>query len=340
MVSSRAQPVADEVHFARTADGWRLALHRHRGDGSPVILCGGYACNRHFVDYDERYSLARFLARGGFDAWVLELRGRGLSHPGPGCQHPQSWTFDDLVRFDVPAAVDHVAAVTQRRLAWVGHSMGGMVLYAHLGLNPDPEHPIVAGVTIASPIGFARVASELSRWLGHFLLGLPFPDMIHQRWVLTALWSVLSNSSALSIGMNPENVERAVIGDALRRFIGNVPRAKLRQFAQWTIEGVFCSADGRVDYRAGLRHVTTPLLLVAGSADRLATPESVRGALAYLEAAPASYLEFGRAHGHRFDYGHVDLILGRAAPEEVFPVVARWLATQTRMTPSAMAAVP
>jgi hypothetical protein len=52
----------------------------------------------------------------------------------------------------------------------------------------------------------------------------------------------------------------------------------------------------------------------------------VRGALDRLPAASASYGEFGRAHGHRVDYGHVDLILGRAAPLEVFPAVAGWLA--------------
>ena len=37
---------ADEIHFASTADGWRLALHRHRpragGPATPVLLCGGY----------------------------------------------------------------------------------------------------------------------------------------------------------------------------------------------------------------------------------------------------------------------------------------------------------
>jgi hypothetical protein len=42
----------------------------------------------------------------------------------------------------------------------------------------------------------------------------------------------------------------------------------------------------------------------------------------------ASYLEFGRRNGHSVDYGHVDLILGRTAPEEVFPPIAAWLSTR------------
>ncbi|MFO1520190.1 MAG: hypothetical protein U1F57_11120 [bacterium] len=34
---------------------------------------------------------------------------------------------------------------------------------------------------------------------------------------------------------------------------------------------------------------------------------------------------FGRKHGHRTDYGHVDLIIGNHAPREVFPKIAEWL---------------
>ena len=105
-----------------------------------------------------------------------------------------------------------------------------------------------------------------------------------------------------------------------------MPRAKLQQLARWALDGEFSSVDGAVDYRAALGRVDTPLLLIAGSADRLATPAAVRRTLDYLPPAAASYLEFGRAHGHSIDYGHADLILGRAAPAEVFPAVARWLA--------------
>jgi predicted alpha/beta hydrolase len=120
---------ADELHFARTPDGWRLALHRYRPQrpdpGTPVILCSGYACNRWFIDYDERYSLARFLARLGFDAWVLELRGRGLSYPATRTPQTWQWTFDELATIDVPAAIAHVTSATGHPVRWVGHSMGG-----------------------------------------------------------------------------------------------------------------------------------------------------------------------------------------------------------------------
>jgi predicted alpha/beta hydrolase len=323
---------ADELHFARTADGWRLALHRWRTRGGrarlPVILCAGYACNRYFLDYDEDHSLARFLARAGFDAWVLELRGRGLSRPGPDASRPRVWTFDDLVTLDVPAAVGHVARATGQEVAWVGHSMGGMALYAYLGRRAGRPHAVRGGVTIAAPVVFPTAVPALVGRLGMLLLRLPLGDVIRQRWALEVICGLagMLGPSLLGIAANPANVDRHVLGRALRLCVGDVPRAKLQQLARWALDGKFSSVDGAFDYRAALRRVDTPLLLIAGSADRLATPAAVRRTLDHLPPAAASYLEFGRAHGHSTDYGHADLILGRAAPAEVFPAVARWLA--------------
>lgn len=296
----------------------------------PVLLCGGFSCNRYFIDYDERYSLARFLARAGFDAWVIELRGRGLSHPTPDCRHPGRWTFDDLATIDVPVAVDYVVRATGREVAWVGHSMGGMVLYAYLGTRG--QTPVRAGVTIASPVRFPPTGPALLRWLGDAMLGIPLGDVVRQRFVLGALWWLLAPTSGIEIGMNTGNIDRGDVGRALRLSLTNVSRFKLQQMSRWASEGTFASVGGDVDYLDALRGVTTPLLVTAGAGDRVARPAAVRLAFEQLPPGSATYREFGRAHGDRVDYGHVDLILGRAAPAEVFPLVATWLAEKARIS--------
>src|SRR5687768_14358087 len=76
----------DELHRVPTPDGASIALARYqpretRRFVEPVILCHGLGANRYILDLDEKYSLARYLARQGFEAWVLELRGRGLAGP-------------------------------------------------------------------------------------------------------------------------------------------------------------------------------------------------------------------------------------------------------------------
>lgn len=316
------------VEFARTADGWDLALHHHTGaraDRPPAILCSGYACNRHFVDFDDRYSLARSLARRGLDAWVLELRGHGLSEPAGG-RRARPWTFDDLVAHDVPTAVAYVRAQTGRRPVWIGHSMGGMVAYAALGLGgPVGEH--TAGVvTLASPVAFPPVSSPWIRGLGHTFVALPIRGRLPQHGALVALWSLIGWSpGAEAIGMNPTNIDRRAFGRALPRFMCNVPGSLLRQLAQWSLRGEFCSLDGQTDYRANLERITTPALVIAGVADRLAPPSMVRYAYEHITSTRKEYREFGLTAGDSADYGHVDLIFGWRAPDEVFPVIGAWI---------------
>ncbi len=40
---------------------------------------------------------------------------------------------------------------------------------------------------------------------------------------------------------------------------------------------------------------------------------------------PVKLVIAGRAHGFSEDYGHADLILGRRAPDEIFPLVETFL---------------
>jgi pimeloyl-ACP methyl ester carboxylesterase len=318
------------VEFARTTDGWDLALHHYRGvpvasQMPPVILCPGYSCNRVFMDFDDRYSLARFLSRCGCDTWVLDLRGHGASEFAG--EHRADWTFDDLVEFDAPAAVRAVRSRSGRPPVWIGHSMGGILMYAALGSGAVHPESIAGLVTMGSPVAFPPLTSPLLRGMGQLLAALPLPQQVPQRGALVALWAAINwSSGALDVGMNPANVDRRAFGAALRRGLSNVPRGLLRQLAQWSLSGELRSADQQIDYRASLSRITVPALIIAGAADRLAPPEIVRFAYDRIASARKQYREFGTREGDSADYGHVDLVFGRRAPEEVFPVIATWIA--------------
>ncbi|MGH7820845.1 MAG: alpha/beta fold hydrolase [Candidatus Binatia bacterium] len=331
MDSDRNLAPPGTLHHATTADGWRLALRRYDGgpERLPVILCPGYGCSGLFLDYDERHSLARYLAGRGFDAWVLDLRGRGGSSPlGTGGGRWWSWTFDDLVRYDVPAAIEAVRSATRRsQVAWVGHSMGGAALYAFVGTTPIGREAIGAAVTIAAPILFPATAWRLLRRLGEALIRLPFARTVPQREMVAFFWNAIGATGLL---LNPDNIDRRLAGLALRKALHNVSIAKLRQLACWSSEQVFCSADRTIDYRAALRRFTTPILVAAGRDDRLARPESVHLAVEEIGSSDREFVEFGEEAGHSADYGHIDLILGRRARDEVFPRVGDWLDARTR----------
>ncbi|MFQ5515068.1 MAG: alpha/beta fold hydrolase, partial [Myxococcota bacterium] len=209
-------------------------------------------------------------------------------------------------------------------LCWIGHSMGGMVIYAYLGLAQNGLRP-AAAVTLATPVRFAQKATGLTQSIGSLLLSLPFPNRVPQRIPLGILWHVVGRTRALEVGMNPENIDPRVVRRALRRSLSDGSRRKLQQLADWARTGRFTSLDGGIDYRENLRKVTTPTLILCGASDPLAPPECSEPAYELLAAARKRFVVVGRASGFSMDYGHVDLILGQRAPEEVFPLVASWV---------------
>ncbi|EKX43032.1 hypothetical protein GUITHDRAFT_53041, partial [Guillardia theta CCMP2712] len=63
--------------------GWMISLHRYRSRAPPgiakknhsVLLCHGFASNRHSFDLNPEASVARYFANEGWDTWIVELRG-------------------------------------------------------------------------------------------------------------------------------------------------------------------------------------------------------------------------------------------------------------------------
>ena len=149
----RLRPEVDQLLFARTDDGWRLALGRRRPRGParplPVILCHGIATNHHVMDFAAPgLSLALTLAGRGFDCFSLDVRGHGDSVPEPGAR--KVWTLDDYLWHDIPAALDAVKEETgSEQVLWVGHSQGALLGLAACALHPTR----IAGVVAIAPPG-------------------------------------------------------------------------------------------------------------------------------------------------------------------------------------------
>lgn len=283
--------------------------------GNLVLLFPSDARDMERPYLTQRYTV---LPHRGF------ARGHGCSEP-VGRRRP-AWTFDDLVFHDVPTAVAHVRSRTRRKPFWVGHSMGGMLMYAALGHVPAVAGSTAGPVTIASPAAFPAVASGPVRVLGRLFTYLPVSARLPQHGALVALWWAIGWSpGAERVGMNPRNVDRHAFGKALRRFLCNPPATMVRQLADWSLSGEFRSIDGEVDYRAGLERIVTPARIIAGAADVLASPATVRFAYDHLGSERKRCRQFAQRNGDIADYGHVDLLFGWRAPEEVFPVIADWI---------------
>ena len=82
----RTQPGEDQLLFAETSDGWRVALGRRRprgpGRSVPVLLVHGIAANRMSLDFGlDRWSLAAHLSRAGMTGLVYGPGGKYNTMP-------------------------------------------------------------------------------------------------------------------------------------------------------------------------------------------------------------------------------------------------------------------
>jgi alpha-beta hydrolase superfamily lysophospholipase len=322
-------------HYTVTRDGWRIALYhrppRAPSQGIPVVLCHGMGSNRYNLDGPGRVSLARFLQARGYDVWVLELRGAGRSRRLVRLPPvPYSWTFEDYVQHDVPAAVSLVRQLTgSDRILWVGHSLGGMIAYASL---MTPMADAFAGVvTLASP-GMTDVSHEvIDPWVRLRPLLRLAPPRIPVR-LGARLGSPFAGLLAAGFSdlvrdwfWHPDNLDLPTMRFMLRHGVEDLPRSLLREFARWYETKRMTDRYGLFSFSDQLERIRAPLLVIAGGRDRLTPPEDLKRLVSRAGSDDKTFLLAGHAGGLAHEYSHVDLLLGRHAPDEIYPRVGEWL---------------
>ncbi len=327
----REPDIPDELHFVKTRDNVLITLHRYlpRGEnqhGEPVLFCHGLGANKYNLDFDERYSLARYLTRRGYDSWVISLRGaESLSTRGFIGRINWDFNFDTFVEYDIKDAIDYILEKTNKKAVhWVGHSMGGMLLYA-CAIRWGSER-IKSGVTLGSPVGFNKVDRHVKLLINTdlFLKNLKkLPLNIIARW--TAPLTGLFRSKIITHQMNPENVDFRVIRRAQFNDVTPLSTKLLMQFRDWLENDEFRTFNKNLNYKENLDKINIPVLVIAGKKDKMAVIDDVRYAYEKITSKDKQYLELSCENNFSSDYGHIDIVFGKRAPEEVFPVILAWL---------------
>ena len=325
-----ALPASAEHLEAVTADGFHISVIHYAGAGRPVLLLHGVVTNERNLDLDEQHSLARWLCAHGRDVYAMSLRGTGESQRPALSQY--GWDFDTYVEQDLPAAVKLVKERSgAESVDFIGHSMGGMILYAALARG---QTGIARAVTLGSPVGF-RWGPRFTSWaLTTVQAGSHLPVIALTAGTLLALpaMSWYPTPTAL-IFYNPQNMDPKVWESFLAVGVDDESPALAAQGARWLREDRFTSRDGKLDYEALMGGIRTPVLVVAGKADQLGFPPLVRRGFDALGSPQKQWLLIAEENGATFDYGHMDLLLGQRAPHEVFEPILRWLNVGVSGTP-------
>lgn len=314
----------DELLYATTKDGWKLALSRYLPKGkrkkTPIICCHGLAGNHFGFDFTDSASVTKALTEEGYDVFLLDLRGAGWSEkPRRLSPFRYDWRFEDHVYFDAPAAINKVLEITgAQKVHWIGHSMGGMIAYALS--QTDIADKIASFTAIDSPATFdqyKKIAS-LQGILRIFpVLHVRFISLLGTPFFMgkEGFFNKVSGAIDIEPGMGPYFIVN---------FNENVPMTLIQQFADWIRNNQVSGSDGK-NYIEGLEKIDKPFLFTSGDEDFTAVPASVRFAYDKCGSKDKKLLTFGKASGSVGPYGHLTPLIGKNAAKEVYPLLVSWL---------------
>lgn len=305
------QPVSvrqESIWVPVGGDGDRLHLRHIRGEmlGPPLFLLHGSIENGKIFYSDSGKGLAPYLAAQGYDVYVGDLRGRGLSTPP--MSRDSRFGQTESITEDIPAFLDEI----QKRRGvppehWVAHSWGGVLLNSFWARFPERR----AALNSLVCFGTKRRISVSNR----------------QKFMnIDLLWNGVAPLLALAYGHLPVKKFRLGSDDESRKSLRH-NRAWVRKGSRWI------DPDDGFDYAAAIAQAPPPPTLhFAAIKDHfLGHPTDVQDFIRECSPRRVQYHLLSRDAGHAHDYGHIDMLTHVDAPHDHFRLVTSWLAGGYRL---------
>ncbi|KAL3830858.1 hypothetical protein ACJIZ3_019660 [Penstemon smallii] len=246
------------------------------------------------------------------------------------------WDFDHYLEEDVPIAMEYIRDQTRPkdgRILAIGHSMGGILLYAMLSRysleGKDPG--LAAVVTLASSLDYTSSNSTLKLLLPladpaqalnvpvvplGALLAAAYPLSSRPPYVLSWLNDLISAEDM----MHPELFKKLVLNNFC-----TIPAKLLLQLTTSFKEGGLRDRSGKLFYQDHLHKSNVPVLAVAGDRDLICPPEAVYETVKHIPEHLVTYKVFGEPDGPH--YAHYDLVGGRMAVDQLYPCIVQFLSS-------------
>ncbi|MGQ5523174.1 alpha/beta fold hydrolase [Chitinimonas sp. PSY-7] len=268
--------------------------------GMPVLMVHGAIANARTFYSEKGRGLAPWLAERGFDVYVLDLRGRGLSTPpiDGNSQHGQT----DSICTDIPAALAEISRLRGEEtfIRLVAHSWGGVLLSAVLARRPDWAGRIAASVYVGSK-------RSIRVWN---LARIYEIELFWQRASSLWLWRY-GYLPAAKLGMGADSETRE----------------SLLQSRRWIREHTWRDSRDGFDYQSALAEGGLPptLYLVGGNDPVRGHEQDVRRFARESGPHTQEIQVLAERTGFSRDYGHLDMLTHPQAELEVYPLALDWL---------------
>lgn len=164
-----------EKHAMETKDGFKITIHRIpyssnriSEDEYPtktVLLVHGILCSSAMWVTNmnnNATSLAFMLSDAGYDVWMLNARGTGVSkeHTKLNMNDGKFWDFSwhEIGMQDVPTAIDYILNKTERQtLHYICHSQGCTALLVTLSMMPEYNEKIASAYLLAPAVYMTHI---------------------------------------------------------------------------------------------------------------------------------------------------------------------------------------
>lgn len=267
-------------------------------DGKPVLMIHGSVENgKIFYSEKKAKGLAPYLARQGYDVYVPDLRGRGLSKPT--INKHNNHTQNDLITQDIPACINKIEELKGKQLIHaIGHSWGGVLLLAYFARFND--------LRLKSFVFFGTKRRITVQSFEKF-------------WKINLAWRLLGNLYASTKGYLPAK--------QLKMGSDNEPRGHFRNTDVWIRKKAWIDTEDGFNYGEALKKVDVPpTLYMTGSGDTLlGNPQDVKVLMAEVGRPHDKFLLVGKENGNQVDYDHINILTHPKAPDDHFPLVVDWI---------------
>lgn len=317
-----SQNILQESIFVPLTIHAQLHLRHLQGnpEGPVAFLIHGAIENGKIFYSDRGKGFAWYLARAGWDVYIADLGGRGLSSPPIHAQTLSGQT--ESICQELPALLQEIhLRRPEAPITWVSHSWGGVLLMSLLarlytGSKLTDQYPddVSPGALLPAAIvqfGVKRSVRAQNR----------------EKWIkIDGFWLRAAFALIRRYGYLPAR-ELKIGSD-------NESRKSHLQSVQWVRPSAWRDSDDGFDYaqvfaQPEIQQALPPSLWLAGKRDySLGNPDDVTRFMQECACQDADYWLLAKSTGFAHDYGHINMLTHPDAEQDHFPRVLAWLQDQ------------
>jgi polyhydroxyalkanoate synthase subunit PhaC len=302
----------------------KTTLYRYRSDqrthAVPILLVFALINRPDIFDLSPGNSFVEHLLREGFDVFLVDW--------GVPDEEDADMGLDDFVRDELHGAVrETLRASGADELSLVGWCIGGTLAAMYCALHPGG--PVRNAVLLTTPIDPSR--SLYAKWVGTDAFDVDLVadsygaipgagiDLANKMMKpVTNFWTTYRRLwQQILEGKDPRTSYQA-----MAKWVGDNPPFPARAYREWItwmykenrlVRGRLRLRGERVD----LRRIDQNLLVVTAGADHIAPPPGTLPLLDLVSSGDVTHLDRPG--------GHIGLMAGSKAKQEIWPDLAEWL---------------